>query len=106
MTWETSSGVGDAPAGLRIEQVQMPGLDREVALLTGLGDEVTTLAYRHQLASLAEAAVQQRIGAQGLGQLDVELQRAVACRQEMLGPDAERHRRARRRRGRPRQRQA
>src|SRR5580704_19773700 len=86
--------------------MEMAGFDLEVALLTGLGEDVAALAHRHQLARLAEAAVQQRVGAQWFGQLDVELQWAVACRQQMLGPDAECDRRARRRRGRPRQRQA
>ena len=52
-----------------------PGVGLEAALLAGLGEDMAALAHRHQLARLAEAAVQQRVGAQRLGQLDVELQR-------------------------------
>jgi hypothetical protein len=38
---------------------------------------VAALAHRHQLARVAEAAVQQRVGAERLGHLDVELERPV-----------------------------
>src|SRR5581483_12185056 len=58
--------LADALAGLRIEQVDVPGVDVEAALLARLGDDVAGLAHRHQLAALAETAVQQRVGAERL----------------------------------------
>ena len=47
--------------------MEVAGFGLEVALLAGLGEDMAALAHRHQLARFAEAAVQQGIGAQGLG---------------------------------------
>ena len=50
--------------------MEIAGIGGEAPLVAGLGQHVTALAHRHELARIAEMAVQQGVGAQRLGQFD------------------------------------
>ena len=86
----------DPLAGLAIEEMELLGVDRKRQAVTGLG-MLGAGEARLQQAAIAQAAMDDGVGAEHLGELDGDAERrSGAVDGEMLGPDAQRERTARR----------